>query len=206
MLRTIGLVATLSVAMAGFAHAQNYSTDRFAIQPTSDGEGCFIQGDWMLAGRSTIYLDVTQEIDQDVFVGVWSYGWSRPTADANKVLGVLFWDAAGERQVFALAAIPTGVEIGEGAPGLLAMVGDDRRAEFLTAFASNQSFTILARDLEAEDDVEFDILLEGRLQGSSLAVTRLRTCVSDVRRREEERREREAGVAHIERDPFRRGE
>lgn len=206
MLRTLGLATAISVTFAGAANAQSYSTDRFDIGPTSDGAGCFLQSHWSLPGRSDVYLGLVLETNDDLFVGVWSHGWSRPPADAEKVLGVVLWDGAGERTVFVLAAIPTGVEIGETNRGLLAMLPDERRAEFLAGFSGKRSFTILTRDLYAEEDVEFDTVLEGGLQGSSLAVTRLRTCVSDVRRREEERREREADVAHIERDPFRRNE
>ncbi|MFN4092762.1 MAG: hypothetical protein ACK4FG_07695 [Brevundimonas sp.] len=201
-------VAAISLAaMASATSAQNYSTDRYDVGELRDSEGCFIGGDWSLPGRSQINFEIDQLTNGELYVGVWSYGWSRPTADTSKVLGVVFWPTGGgERQVFVMIAVPTGVQLGDGEPGLFAIVPEERRAEFLSTFSGSQSFTVVTRDMDAAEGTPFDTILEGNLAGSSLAVSRMQNCVRDVRQREDARRQREAGVAHIERDPFRRGE
>lgn len=199
-------VSLLLVAAPKVVQAQNYSTDRFTIGEFTDQEGCFVRGDWTLPGRPLINFEIWLLRDQQTFVNVWSYGWSRPSEDDKKVLGVLFWKAQ-DRQIFALPAVPSGVEISSGdEPGLVAMLGEDESSAFLAAFADHESFTVVSRDTGASDDMPFNTILEGGLQGSSLAVSRLRTCVAAVARREDARRAREAGVAHITRDPFQRGD
>lgn len=187
------------------AAAQNYSTDQFTVGEFNDADGCYARGDWTLAGRSQINFEVWLFADGEVMVKLWSYGWSRPPKDANKVLGVVFWNASSEKDVYAMFAASTGAEIGE-QPGLVAKLPPENRDAFLAAFSSSRSFTLLTRPLEAADDSSFVNILEGGLRGSSLALTRLRTCTSDVHRREEARRAREASVAHIAKDPFKPAE
>lgn len=200
----LSIAAAITLSAGGGASAQNYSTDRYDVGELDDSEGCFIGGDWTLAGRSEINLEISQTLAGEVYVGVWSYGWSRPASDIRKVMGLVFWPAGGgEQKVFALFAIPTGVELASlEKPGLLAMVEPDEAIDFLDTFGSGQSFTLMTRDAEAEDGTDFDTVLEGNLAGSGLALSRMRTCVSNVQRREAARLEREAGVAHIARDPF----
>ena len=198
--KAMAAVAAL-VLSATPTQAQNYSTDGFTIGEFSDLEGCYARGDWTLAGRSQINFEVWLLSDGDVMVKVWSYGWSRPSEDATKTLGVIFWGSGTEKEVFGLVGAPTGTDLSD-KPGLAALLPPERRNAFLTAFASSRAFTIVTRAIDATDGVPFDTVLEGGLQGSSLALTRLRTCSSDVRRREDARRVREAGVAHIARDPF----
>lgn len=197
------LAAAVMLGLPDSGMAQDYSTDYFDIAAFQDGGGCWLNGDWTLAGRAAVNLELDLMTDGEIYAGVWSDGWSRPRADLRKVLGMIFWGPGETKQVFALFAVPSGAErTYVEKPGLYAVVQADERDEFLAAFASSRSVTVVSRDTDAADGVEFDTILEGGLQGSALALTRLRACALEVGRREAAAAAREEAIAHIDRDPF----
>ena len=204
MKAVLGWLASFLLALTpAISDAQDYSTDRFVIGEFSDAEGCFVRGDWTIEGRPQINFEVWLLTDDSVYANVWSYGWSRPSADARQTLGVVFWGVAQEEKIFVTFAAPTGAELGSGErPGLVGMLSEEDKSNFLAAFSNSRSFSVLTRAMDAADSVKFDTVLEGGLQGSSLALAHLQTCASNVRRREDARRAREANVAHITKDPF----
>lgn len=199
----LSLAAALMLGQPDSAVAQDYSTDYYDVGVFQEGGGCWLNGDWTLAGRAAVNLELNLTTEGEVYAGVWSDGWSRPRADLRKVLGMIFWGPGETKQVFALFAIPSGAErTYVEKPGLFALVQVDERDEFLAAFANSRSVTVVSWDADAADGVEFDTILEGGLQGSALALTRLRACARDVGRREAAGAAREEAIAHIDRDPF----
>lgn len=179
----------------------DYDTRYFDVREMNNVEGCALTGDWELAGRSTIYVQVELATDGELAVSATSYGWSRPAPDAIKLLGLSIINTHQPNQIFSLAGIATTTR-----PGLVASIPVDRRQEFLQAFASGKSLNIYMADIPPEGE-EFksdslSLVLQAGLTGSSDAVSSLRRCVSDVKRREDARRAREARVDHITKDPF----
>lgn len=183
---------------------QNYDTRHFDVMEIQGSAGCAIESHWTLEGRLPVYVQIDLMLDGEIYVGVSSYGWSRPSADTTKLIGVSFRHPDRDSEVFALG----GVASEDLRPGLVALVLEDQRSAFLAAFASARSMNIFTYDMP-EGDAPLDaesqnLILQAGLQSSSQALANARRCVTNVTRREEARRAREAAVDHIARDPFAR--
>lgn len=193
----ISAIAALTVA----ATPPDYDTRYFEIRELSNAEGCVLVGDWELAGRSTIYVNVELETDGGLGVAASSHGWSNPSPDAIKMIVLGLNASDGTNEVFALAGVPTRAR-----PGLVGLISEDKRGQFLEAFASRQTLFVYFADIPKDGQKfkpeDLNLVLQAGLTGSSEAVSSLRRCVSDVKRREDERRAREARVGHITKDPF----
>lgn len=166
--------------------------------------GCAIESHWTLEGRSPVYVQIDLMLDGEVYIAVSSYGWSRPNADTRKLIGVSFQRTGQENEVFALGGLPST----DLRPGLVALVGEDRREAFLAAFAAARSMNVYTFDMPEGDapldQSTRDLILQAGLQSSAEALANARRCVANVTRREDARRAREAAVDHISRDPFAR--
>lgn len=194
----VSLMAALALSTA----SQDYDTDHFDVMEIRNSEGCAIESFWTLEGRSPVYVQIHLMLDGEVYVGVSSYGWSRPSAGTRKLIGVAFQREGSDSKIFALA----GVASDDMRPGLVALVFDDEREAFLTAFAGARSMNIYTFNMP-EGDAPLDessrnLILQAGLQSSSQALTNARRCVANVTRREDARRAREAQIEHIARDPF----
>lgn len=198
------MFASLLAAAALSIAPQDYDTRHFDVMEVEGSAGCAIESNWAIEGRSPVYVQIQLMLDGEIYVGVSSYGWSRPSADTRKLIGVSFYQPGRESQVFALGGVPSD----DLRPGLVALVSEDRSEAFLTAFAGARSMNVYTFDMP-EGDAPVDqstraLILEAGLQSSSQALTNARRCVGVVTRREDARRAREAAVDHIARDPFAR--
>lgn len=195
------MIVVAIAALAIAATPPDYDTRYFEVRELNNAEGCALTGDWELAGRSTIYVQVELTTDGELAVSATSYGWSRPAPNAIKLLGLSVINTNPPNHIFSLAGIAT-----TSRPGLVASIPEDRRQEFLQAFASGKSLNVYMADIPPEGE-EFkseslNLVLQAGLTGSSEAVSSLRRCVTDVKRREDARRARESRVDHITKDPF----
>lgn len=195
MLASILAAAALTIA------PQDYDTRHFDVREISNAEGCAIKSHWTLPGRSAIYVQIELVTDGTIAVAVSSYGWTRPANDEGKVLALGLLTPGAENDLFIVAGLP----LTDLPYGLVGTIETGREDEFLEAFASNQSLSVLTADyVEEDEEHDFDVVLQAGLQDSSNAVASLRRCVANVKRREDARRAREARVDHIVRDPFAR--
>ena len=193
------MFASLLAAAALATAPQEYDTRHFDVREISNAEGCAIKSHWTLPGRSPIYVQIDLVTDGEITVAVSSYGWSRPANDEGKVLALALRSPGAENDLFIVGALP----LTDLPYGLVGMIQTGREDEFLEAFASNQTLSVLTADhVEDDEEYDFDIVLQAGLQDSSNAVASLRRCVANVKRREDARRAREATVDHIARDPF----
>lgn len=198
------MLAFIATALALAASPQDYDTEHFDVMEIRNSAGCAIESFWEIEGRSPVYVQIDLMLDGEVYIGVSSYGWSRPSADTRKLIGVVFQRAGQDSQPFALG----GLASDDLRPGLVAMVTDERREAFLTAFAGARSMNIYTFDMP-EGDAPLDestrsLILQAGLQSSAQALTNARRCVANVTRRENARLAREAAVEHIAKDPFAR--
>ena len=193
------MAALALVGAAGEARAQN----GFEVLEIDDNSGCRLTASYSMPGRSTVRLSIDQQTGGEIFVMVQSYGWSRPSSGDETTMGLVFQRAGSdERTIFALFAVPLGVEMAAEQPGMLGQVEPERAQEFRSALARSSAVRVLSRPADSEAD--FAVLLEAGLPGSAAASTSLGACVARVKRREDARLANEARVAHIERDPFAR--
>lgn len=185
---------------------QDYDTRHFDVMEVEGSAGCAIESHWTLEGRTPVYVQIQLMLDGDVWVGVSSYGWSRPSADTRKLIGVSFQQPDRESQIFALG----GIASDDLRPGLVALVLEDHREAFLAAFADARSMNVYTYDMPEGDapldQSTRDLILQAGLQTSAQALANARRCVANVTRREEARRAREAAVDHIAKDPFARSD
>lgn len=198
------MLASFLAAVALSTAPQDYNTRHFDVMEIEGSAGCAIESHWTLEGRSPVYVQIDLMLDGEVYVGVSSYGWSRPSADTRKLIGVSFQRPDRESEIFALG----GIASDDLRPGLVALVLEDQREAFLTAFAGARSMNVYTYDMP-EGDAPLDqstraLILQAGLQTSAQALTNARRCVANVTRREDARRAREAAVDHIARDPFAR--
>lgn len=200
------MFTSILAAVALSVAPQDYDTDYFDVGEIRSAEGCAIVGDWTLEGRSPIYVQFDLMTNGEVWVGLSSYGWSRPGADVRKFIGLSFLSSGQESSVFTLGGIPSE----DLRPGLVAIVPDDQSEALLDAFANRQTLNIFTADMPSEgeqlDSSNLSLILQAGLRGSADAVTSARRCVANVKRREDARRAREARVDHIARDPFKEPE
>lgn len=197
--RLVCMAALALISTGGQARAQS----GFDVVEIDDNSGCRLTASYTMPGRSAVRLSVDQQISGEIFVMVQSYGWSRPSQDDETTMGLVFQRAGtDERAVFALFAVPVGVDLGGDQPGMLGQVQPERAQEFKSTLARSSAVRVLSRPSDSEDD--FAVLLDAGLPGSAAASTNLDACVARVKRREEARLASEARIAHIERDPFAR--
>lgn len=198
------MFASLLAAAALSIAPQDYDTRHFDVMEVKGSAGCAIESNWAIEGRSPVYVQFQLMMDGEVYVGLSSFGWSRPGADTRKLIMVSFQRPDRESEIFALGGVPSG----ELRPGLVALAREDQREEFLTAFAGARSMNVYTFDMPEgdapADQSTLDLILQAGLQSSSQALTNARRCVANVTRREDARRAREAAVDHIARDPFAR--
>lgn len=198
------MLASILAALALTIAPQDYDTRHFDVMEIEGSAGCAIEGHWTIEGRMPVYMQIQMMLDGEAYVGVSSYGWSRPGADTRKLIGVSFQQPGRDSQIFALGGVPSD----DLRPGLIALVPEDRTEAFLAAFAGARSMNVYIFDMPEGaaplDQSTRDLILQAGLQSSAQALTNARRCVANVTRREEARRAREAAVDHIARDPFAR--
>lgn len=198
-----GVAATFATAFAGVVSAQDYSTDQYGVHVLTSGHGCFITADWTPAGRSQINMEIAQMIDGELLVAISSEGWSRPAPGTEKGMFFEFWGPDGKQHIVGMTGRPLGTDgTYTERKGLMAAVLPEFRDEFVSAFGSSRVFRLLTQDVDTPATDHFDTVLEAPLPGSARAVSRLQTCVSDVRASVEADRRRDERMAHIDRDPF----
>lgn len=200
------MLASFLTAIALSTAPQDYDTRHFDVMEIEGSAGCAIESHWTLEGRAPVYVQIDLMLDGEVYIAVSSYGWSRPSAGSRKLIGVSFERPGQENEVFALGGVPSG----DLRPGLVALVGEDRREAFLTAFAGARSMNVYTFDMPEGDapldQSTRDLILQAGLQSSAQTLANARRCVANVTRREEARRAREAAVDHIAKDPFARSD
>ena len=193
-----GIIGAIAITMA----PQDYNTDYFDVAELSDAEGCAIIGDWTLEGRLPIYVQFDLMTNGDVFVGVSSYGWSKPASGSRKLVSLAFRSPGQETTIYSVIALPNE----RLRPGVVGMLIDGETDAVVDAFAGRQSLDIYTTDYPEEgeelDRESLNLILQARLTGSGDAVRSAQRCVANVKRREDARRAREAQIDHIAKDPF----
>lgn len=196
------MLATIIYAAGLLAAVQDYDTEYFNVREIESAEGCAIVGDWTLEGRSPIYVQFDLMTNGEIWVGLSSYGWSRPGADVRKFIALSFASPNQESHIFTLGGLPSE----DLRPGLVALVSDDQSEDLLDAFANRRTLNVFTADMPNEgeefDPSELSLILQAGLTGSADAVASARRCATNVKRREDARRAREERVDHIARDPF----